>query len=60
MKYKSIINETDLVKVNPKLGSKSWSFIGFKTDRTVSVNGSFTEQVTYILGENYQEEDFLT
>ena len=59
MQYKTIVEETDLAKVNLKISDFSWDLIETKKALKTNEDGSFTESLTYILGQNPQEEDLM-
>jgi len=54
-KLKEIHLNTNEYKVNAKL-KKGWVYLGLKTERRVDSEGSFEDEITYILGEPEQEE----
>ena len=59
MKYKQIIEETDLNKVNVKISDFAWELVETKKTRIMEEDGSFTEKLAYVLGQNPQDEDLM-
>ncbi len=55
-KYKHISEVRHLEDVNRKLSS-NWDLITTKTKREVEPDGSFKDEITYILGEGLMDED---
>lgn len=59
-KYKGVDEMTDLHAINGRLSSYTHDILDIKKKRIVQSDGSFTEELTYVLGQRYQDEDFLS